>query len=454
MTQAPAGQQVDVGQLLDDGKLQGLPITVILFCAAALILDGFDIQAVSYAGPAIVADWGVSKAALGPVLAASLIGMGAGGLIAGPIGDRYGRKIGLIGSILLLSLATLLCSIATSMNELIVYRFIAGLGMGGVLPNMTALMAEYTPKRWRNLIVTIIIVGVPVGGMLGAEVAVHVLPVWGWRAIFVVGGVMPLALAFLMMLTTPESLRFLMRQPNTSDKVAKLVGRLAGKTYSKDDQFFLNEPKHESGGTVRALVSRDYLRDTLALWLTFFCVIFALFACVNWVPTLLTDLGFDAKSAANALFYFNLGGVLSTLLLGPVLIRFGSRPVLLVTAALGATAAFLLGHTQVDIVNGLPASDDWIILVAALLAAGGCIIGIQSCLYAVSANIYPTAFRSTGVGWGLGIGRLGGILSAFSGSIVLELGIGAPGFFTIVAGALVLAMAGMLILRRHVEPTL
>lgn len=451
MQAQPEQASIEVGAVLDNAPISGLPALVILFCALALVIDGFDIQAVSYAGPALVAEWGVAKAALGPVLAASLFGMAVGALSAGPAGDRYGRKAGLIACLLIISVTTLLCALATSMTQLLILRFITGIGMGGLLPNMTALMAEYTPPRWRPMLVTLILIAVPVGGMLGAEVAVHLVPVWGWRSIFVIGGLLPLVLALALLFWAPESVRFLVRQGKNPVRIAALMNRLdPTRHYTGQDHYTLSEPAPAGRSTVSALFSSDYIRDTSTLWLVFLCAVFALFAHVNWVPTLMTELKFDPAAAANALFYFNFGGVLGTIAIAPFVMRYGSRVCLALCTLAGALAAYLLGHTPIELVNGTPTAASLNLMIGGLMASGACIMALQSTLYAVAAHIYPTAIRSTGVGWGLGIGRFGGILSAFSGSVVLHFGIGVSGFFTIIAAALGLAVVGLLLMRRHI----
>ena len=200
---------VNVDDILDRTRLQGLPLRVLACVMAVLVLDGFDIQIIGFAAPALAQEFGIEREALGPVLAAALLGMAAGAFAGGQAGDRWGRRPTLIAGTAVVGAATLAAALATSIEWLTFWRLITGIGLGSTLPNATALMAEFAPRRWRSQAITATVVGVPVGGMLGAAIAAEIVPTQGWRLLFLVGAALPLLLAGIMYLVLPESARFL-----------------------------------------------------------------------------------------------------------------------------------------------------------------------------------------------------------------------------------------------------
>jgi MFS transporter, AAHS family, 4-hydroxybenzoate transporter len=454
MAQNQEPKAIDVGELVDRAPFVGLPLFVVLACVITLVLDGFDIQAIGYAAPAMVEDWGIDRKQLGPVFSASLIGMAIGGLAAGPIGDRYGRKPALILCVLLFGLATLLGAWAANLTQMGALRLIAGIGLGGALPNITALMSEYAPPRWRSLLVMLVITGVPIGGLAGGWVAVFIVPHYGWQAIFLLGGVMPLLLAVALMIWLPESARYLVKRGDSQSRLVALANRLSPpRPVTLADRFTLAEeaqpPPTVAKNSIGRLFETDLRRDTLAMWLVFFCSIFGIYAVLNWLPTMMVDAGFAKTLGSQAALYFNLGGIGGTLLVGLMIGKWGSRALLVGISLIAGVAALLIGWLVAQVEGGSAANAVWLGVVPTMIVLGAAIIALQCGMYAVVAAAYPTDCRSTGVGWAVGTGRLGGIVSAFLGTAVLGLGWHADAFFAIVAGVMILAAAGLLLLRRH-----
>ena len=241
----PARRQsyLEVGALLDRAPVSGAHWRVFGLAGATVVLDGFDLQALGFAAPSLIADWGITRAELAPLFAASIVGMALGALFIGPLGDRWGRRNAVIAAVLLFALATLGCAFVSTTTQLLALRLLAGIGLGGALPNATAMVNETTPLAWRALLTSAVVVGVPVGGVLGGELAAQLLPLYGWRGVFIAGGLAPLALAGALALWMPESARFLLRHDRTGDAVA-LVNRLQReRCFAPDAAIWLQEPE-------------------------------------------------------------------------------------------------------------------------------------------------------------------------------------------------------------------
>ncbi|HEY7641898.1 MAG TPA: MFS transporter [Steroidobacteraceae bacterium] len=431
---------VDVDRVLEAAKLRG-PALVVLFCAASsLILDGFDIQAVGFVAPALVGDLHVERAALGPALAASLVGMAIGAAGIGALGDRWGRRRTLVLSTALFGLATLLAASATSVATLALWRFVTGIGLGGALTAATALIAEFSPRKFRAQAIGAIQIGVPIGGMLGAMLAAELMPAYGWRSVFVVGGVLPLLVAALMYFVLPESPRFLATRSHARETLARLMARIdpAGR-YSTTDVFVLGEEPRPTRSGVRALFSPQLRWDTAIVSLAFMTNMYAVYAFFSWAPLVLTSLGFELVTAVRGALVFNLAGIGGVIAIAWLIARFGSRRPLAAAALLGAAALASLALFA----KGLPA------LMSGIAVAGIAINAVQVGLYALAAHVFPTECRTSGVGFSLGAGRTGGIAAALGGGMLLSLS-GAAGFFGWIAGALVIACVAVLLVRRQI----
>jgi len=394
------------------------PALVVLLCAACtLILDGFDIQAAGFATPALVADLGVERAALGPALAASLVGMAIGAAGIGALGDRWGRRNSLILSTALFGAATLLAATATSVMTLALWRLITGIGLGGALTTATALIAEFAPSRYRSLAIGGIQVGVPVGGMTGAALAAELMPVHGWRSVFLVGGALPLLAAAVMYFVLPESPRFLAVRTQSAPK--------------------------------ETIFSPQLRWDTAIVSLAFLTNMYAVYAFFSWAPLVLTSLGFELVTAVRGLFVFNLAGICGVIAISWLLSRLGSRRPLAVAAFAGAATLAALAWFAASSLSQGSAADGLPTLMSGIAVAGIAINAVQVGLYALAAHVFPTQCRTSGVGFSLGAGRTGGIVAALGGGALLTLS-GAAGFFGWIAAALLIACVAILLVRRQI----
>jgi MFS transporter, AAHS family, 4-hydroxybenzoate transporter len=431
---------VDVDRVLETAKLRGPALLVLICASSSLILDGFDIQAVGFAAPALVDDLGVERAELGPALAASLVGMALGSAGIGALGDRWGRRRALLLSTALFGAATLLAATATSVATLALWRFITGIGLGGALPTATALIAEFSPRKLRAQAIGAVQVGVPIGGMLGAALAAELIPAYGWRSVFLVGGALPLLATAIMYFVLPESPRFLTTRPQSAPALATLLAKIdpAGR-YSANDAFMLSSDVSTGKSGIRALFSPQLRWDTAIVSLAFLTNMYAVYAFFNWAPLVLTSLGFELATAVKGAFVFNVAGIGGVLAVSWLIARLGShRPLALFAFAGAASLAWLAWFA-----DGLPA------LMAGIAVAGAAISAVQVGLYTLAAHVFPTECRTSGIGWVLGVGRAGGVVSSLGGGVLLTL-TGAGGFFGCIAAVLLFTFGSVLTVRRQI----
>ena len=426
--------------MLDSARFSGLSFIVALCAASILVLDGLDIQLIGIAAPDIVRDLGIDRGALAPALAAALAGMLIGAPMIGALGDRWGRRPALLLSTLLFGFATLAAATSQSVNALAAWRLVTGIGLGGALPAAAALMAEFTPRRARSQTLGAALVGVPLGGILGALLATKLMPDGSWRALFIAGGMLPILAAVVMFFFMPESPRFLAGRATRSRTLADLLNRIDGRgmRFSNDDSFVLNVPGNSAG--LRALFAPDLRADTVITSLIFLTNIFAIYAFFNWGPLVLTALGWRLDEAVRSTLVFNVAGIAGSLAVAAAIARWGSRAPLAICSAAGGLTLIGLAF--------LPRGESTSLL-AGIAIAGTTVSAVQVGMYAVAANVYPTPCRSTGIGLSLGVGRTGGILSAFAGSLLLAYA-GAAGFFGAVGAVMLVTVAAVLVLQRHV----
>jgi MFS transporter, AAHS family, 4-hydroxybenzoate transporter len=415
---------IEVAEFIDAQPVGGFQIRLLATCAAVLFLDGFDTQAIGFVAPALAREWGVTKVALGPVFSAGLFGLMIGALLLGPLADRVGRKKIIIVSTVAFGLGALVTTLVQDLSSLIVIRFLTGLGLGGAMPNAIALTSEFNPRRRRATMVMIMFCGFSVGAALGGLLAAALIPQFGWRSVFVVGGVAPLLLAPILAVKLPESVRFLALTRGFDGRVAQLLLLVnPGAVFAPATRFVVDEPKL-SGIPVKHLFTSGRTVPTLLLWVVFFMSLLDLYFLSNWLPTVLNDLGASLSQAAVIGSMLQIGGVVGTVALGSVIDRFSFRALALVyfAAVFAVGAIGQLGHSAVFV-------------TVAIFAAGFCIVGGQIAANALAAGYYPTSVRATGVGWALGIGRVGAIVGPLIGGALLDMKWSAGEVFLMAAAA-------------------
>jgi MFS transporter, AAHS family, 4-hydroxybenzoate transporter len=428
---------IDVVEFIDQQPVGGFQIKLLLTCAAVLFLDGFDTQAIGYVAPALAKEWGLTKAALGPVFSAGLFGLMIGALLFGPLADRIGRKKIIIFSTLAFGIGTLATAFIQDVNSLLAIRFLTGLGLGGAMPNAIAMTSEFNPRRRRATMVMIMFGGFSVGAALGGFLAAGLIPQFGWRSVFVVGGLVPLLLVPVLVLRLPESVRFLVLTGRAPQQVAQLLGWISPKaSFTAATRFVVHEPEL-AGIPVLHLFRGGRTLVTLLLWVVFFMSLLDLYFLSNWLPTVLNDLCASVSVAAVIGSMLQVGGIVGTFALGSIIDRFSFRALALVyfVAVFAVGAIGHLGHSAV-------------LVTLAIFVAGFCIVGGQIAANALAAAFYPTAVRATGVGWALGIGRVGSIVGPLVGGLLLSMKWSAAEVFMTAAGAALCAALAAFFLSR------
>lgn len=401
--------KINVSELIDRSPVGGFQMRVVLLCALVALLDGLDIQAMALVTPALREEWGLPATAFGPVLSASFAGIMLGMMGFGFLGDRFGRRSVLLVSFVLVGVSSVLTGFATNPQELMIYRLLTGLGIGGCLPNVTALTAEYVPAKRLAFFVTLMYSAVPLGGVVGGYIGGPLIAAYGWPAVFFAGGVVPLILCVAIWFALPESVRFLADKPGSEAKVGRILERIdPGYTYIEGHSFELSGGAAK--GSLALLFSEGRALVTLMLWVVFFFSLFGMYMLTSWLPTVFTQLGWPMNQALRSVSYFWMGGILGGLTAGWLIDRYGPYPVLV--------PGFVLAGLLTAAI-GMVGGEGWLILLVVLLSGFG-VVGAQLAMTALAADLYPTSARSTGVGWGLGIGRLGAVISPTVGGYAVS----------------------------------
>lgn len=435
-----ADNTVDVGAVLDEGRWSLYQKLLVASTALTIIFDGLDNQLLGAAIPAMMREWALPRAAFASVLAAALLGMVFGGFIGGYLGDRIGRRRALLASVVTFGVLTVLLSFATSVTMLTALRFFAGLGLGGAMPNAAALASEYVPLRRRPFAVTLTIVCIPLGGTLAGFTGALVLPAYGWRALFLIGGSLPLLLAVALWKTLPESPRYLARHRERWPELVALLNRLGHQTPA-GATFVDSHERSVARASIRSLFVPEFRRDTVALCLAFFFCLLSVYTGTNWVPSLLTSAGFDVATANYGLTAFNLGGVVGAIAGAVIFGRLGSR-----VTMLGMTAGAIAGCV---VLGSAAVGDRSTLTVLAMLAwTGGLINAVQTTMYALAAHVYPAGIRATGVGTAVAVGRVGGFASPYAGAWALESG--PSRMFVLIAATLSVVFVALGSVRHHI----
>ena len=380
-------------------------------CSALVFTDGFDAQSMGFVAPALAAQLHLARTEIGPLLSSGLFGMMIGALIFGPLADRFGRKPIMVISVFLFGVLSLLTATATSFQELLVYRLLTGLGLGGAMPNAIALTGEYTPRRSRATGIMTMFVGFTLGGASGGFVAAALISRFGWQSVFIVGGIFPCVAAAVALAVMPESIRFLVLKGGQQRRVAYYLSRIAPNAGISPEMNFEVEEQRSCGFVVKHLFTDGRAAVTLLLWVMFFMSLLDLYFLNGWLPTVMSDVGVPVRTAILISTLFQVGGIIGNLFLGRLIDRNMSFRVLGLIYLLSGVCVFLIGGAG----GSIP------LLVASVLATGVTVLGGQSSSNALAASYYPTAIRTTGLGWALGIGRVGSIVGPILGGLLLTI---------------------------------
>ena len=398
-----------VNEFVDDQKIGRFNIQLLVWSFLTMFADGFDLNSLGFAAPELTRMWGVEHSAMGPVLSANLWGIFIGAPLLGWLGDRYGRRPLIIAGTLLYGCMTLLMAFSTTMEQMIALRFIAGIGIGGIMPNTISLNSELTPKKFRSTLIVLMFMGITTGSTAVGLVAKYLLPTHGWQILFQAGGVLPLVVGVCLYFALPESLKLLSTLKGRRTELLATARRMRPDLAIADDAVFTNEQQSAAGSShVRELFRGSLALITPLLWVCFVIALMANFFLNNTLPLIYDKYGIPAVEAANITTMYHAGGIVGGIIVSLLLDRIGFTVVALMFL-LGVPAVMLLGTDSLG----------FTMLAGVAGMAGVMILGAQFGNNAAAGLIYPTAVRGKGVGIALSIGRFGAIAGPTVGAIML-----------------------------------
>jgi len=405
-----AERTFNIATLVEEQKAGRFAVGLLFWCFLIMLMDGYDQTAVSFAAPAIVKAWHVSRGGFGPVFGAGLFGTLIGSFIFGYLGDRFGRKKAIVVGSFFFGVLTYASVWASSLHQLMLLRFLAGIGMGGVVPNAVALVAEYAPKRLRATWVTLMFSGFSIGAGSGGLVSSALIHRFGWPVMFAVGGGGSLLVALLASFTLPESAKLLALRQRDPHMLRRLMTRLRPElSIPAEAQFVAGEVREKQRFVLKLIFSDGLAAITPLLWIVFIVNSMALYFLQNWLPILMEGMGIDPHGAGLITMMFSVGGVMGGLILCRFVDKHGVLAIISLPA-IGFPVVAMLGHGS---------SQGWLML--AVFATGFCVVGAQYGLYAVAGMIYPTSFRSAGVGSAISVGKIGSVSGPVIGGVLLAM---------------------------------
>jgi AAHS family 4-hydroxybenzoate transporter-like MFS transporter len=401
-------REIEINAVIHGARLNRTHVLIVALCTTVAIFDGFDTQLIAYVGPMIVREFQIPFSALGTLFGAGLAGLTVGALCLPVLADHFGRKPLILVATALFGIFSILTANVHSYSALLALRVLAGLGLGAALPNVVALVSEYAPAGMRVL-VNITLGGFGAGALIAGAVSAWLLPLYGWQAMFYVGGAIPLISLPLLAIWLPESLPFLALKSAPVPRIAALLQRVdPGRSYAGVARFIVEERKL-AGFTVRHLFTEHRALMTALLWVAQFMNLLVLLFMLNWTPSLLREAGMSLQGSIWTTVGFSVGGVLGAILVGRMMDL--GNPFIVLSMTLVATAGCitLVAHSI----------GDPMVLALAVGITGFGVAGSQNSLNTVSGMLYPTAIRSTGVGWSMGIGRIGSIVGPTLGGVLV-----------------------------------
>jgi len=403
---------VQVSRLLDERGLSSFQIKLIAWSFFIVLIDGYDIAAIAFAAPSLAKEWALKPGSLGPVFSASLVGILFGSALFGWVGDRYGRKAALVWSNFLFGVFTLAAAFSTNLDQMFWLRLLAGLGIGGVIPNVVAINAESAPRKLRATLAIISVGCVPLGGAIPGFVTAVFVPQYGWQILFLIGGIVPIIIAVAAMIGLPESIKFMALHESQRGKMESTIKAIQpGYQVPANAKFVIEDEKQFPGFNPGYLFRDGLALITPLLWLLFALNLMGYFFLISWTPTLMTAAKLPPATAALAGAMLQVGGTVGALLL----CWWVQKHRFFVVAIMFVIAVPVVGSI------GYAGLTSKAALLTATFFAGFFVLGIQSSINAIGALIYPTSLRANGSGWELGLGRIGSIVGPLVGALLIGL---------------------------------
>ena len=426
--------KVNINTLIDEAKFTPFHWGVLIWCLLIIIFDGYDLVIYGVALPLLMQEWSLTTVQAGMLASTALFGIMFGAMTFGTLSDKLGRKKTIMMCVAIFSGFTFIGAFATSPVEFGILRFLAGLGIGGVMPNVVALMTEYAPKRIRSTLVALMFSGYAIGGMTSALLGAWLVPQYGWKIMFLLAGI-PLLLLPILWKYLPESLMYLTNKQQTAQANDIIQKISPTQVITSDTQFVLNEVQKGDEAPLKALFQQGRSFSTFMFWLAFFMCLLMVYALGSWLPKLMIQAGYSLGASMIFLFALNIGGMVGAIGGGYLADRFHIKKVLTIMFLCGAIALILLGFNSPQFV-----------LYTLIAVAGAATIGSQILLYTFVAQYYPSTVRSTGMGWASGIGRIGAIVGPVLTGALLTMNLPHQmNFFAIAIPGVIAALAIFLV---------
>ncbi|EPF6069778.1 sugar (and other) transporter family protein [Acinetobacter sp. 1130196] len=429
---------IDVQSFIDEIPLSSLQKLIMWLCFLIVAIDGFDTAAVGFIAPALKAEWGLQATDLAPLFGAGLFGLMAGALIFGPLSDKLGRKPILIGSVIMFGIASVFASFSADLQTLIIWRFLTGLGLGGALPNAITLTSEYAPTSRRSNLVTMMFCGFTVGSALGGIFSAQLLPHIGWHGILLIGGVLPLATVPFLYFLLPESIRFLVLKKKSTEKIEKIIHRIA--PHLNSIPTLVPTVNEVEKSRLKDLFNKGFALGTFLIWFTFFMSLLIIYMISSWMPTLLTNEGFNLSNASWLTSIFQIGGTIGAIVLGLLMDKMDATKILSTAYVFGGLFLICLGF-------GIEQANT-ALLMFAMFGVGAGISGSQVGANAFASGFYPTHCRATGVSWANAVGRSGSIVGSIMGGWLMSLNLSSFEILSILAVPAFCAAVSLLLIKR------
>lgn len=413
---------IDANVVINQEKISKLQWLVFTLGFLVFFCDGLDTGIIGFIAPALLDDWGITKPELAPVLSAALIGMSIGAIISGPLSDRFGRKGVIIITSFIFAIFTILCGFASNTTELMIFRFITGIGLGAAMPNISTIVSEYMPAKCKAFLTGLAGCGFMLGISCGGVLSAYLLENIGWAKVMIIGGIIPLILVIVLMLKLPESTQYLIKN-NQQEKAKHILAKLQGYSFKEPVHLTITQSETQSTESPVKMVLSKYLLGSSLLWLCCFMSLLVFYLLTSWMPTILKTAGFTTQQFSLIAAIFPFGGVIGASIIGWYMDKINPTMVIkyayLLAFGLFIVAGFVSSNT---LLLGMT-----IFLIGALLA------GAQSSLLPLAAIFYPSVCRAVGVSWMHGIGRVGAIGGAFFGSLIFTYNLSLGGIFYVLA---------------------
>lgn len=400
--------KINAAEVIANSKFNRFHLGLLAWCFVIILFDGYDLVVYGTVVPLLIKEWNLDTVQAGAMGSYGLFGMMFGAIFLGILADRFGRKKVTALSLILFSLFTFLCGFADNPTTFSMYRFLAGLGLGGIMPNVIALLTDYSPKKMRSMVVSIVLCGYSVGGMLAPTLGILIMPSLGWEAIFWFAG-LPLLFLPFMYKQLPESAVYLARK-GRSQELFKILKKVDPSFIYKDNDELLHIPTEESKVPVVGLFKEKRALGTLMFWTAFFSCLLMVYGLNTWLPKLMIEAGYGLNSSLGFLITLQGGAIVGTLIIARLCDKYGSKRMLIPMYASGAVALTLLG---------IGGSTVYIYILVAI--AGAATIGAQNIVQAYVSQYYPPYIRSTALGMASGIGRMGGMMGPLLGGFLLSI---------------------------------